>query len=119
MSIFSDNITSHPFEGVRNMDPVDGLNYVFNMLTGEDFNNIIYQYNRNKIDKDGFNEDIRNTIQIVKPFHPNIAIGLKSISRLYQQHCYKDLNGDIQFEFPDEPLVFIMFGYEWTIMNIM
>lgn len=119
MSIFNDNIVNgHPFDGVQKMSPIEGLNYVFKTLTGEDFNDAVYQYKRHKTDKNGFITDIRYTIDIVQQFHPEVYIGIRLCHKLHQSRYYIGSDKTTQREFPDEEPIFMMFYYEWNIINI-
>ena len=118
MSVFDDNITNrHPFDGITKMEPKDALDYVFNVLTGEDFNNTIYQYKRyvSEGGLDGIIKDMKNTISVVEQFHPNIIVKFQLSSRTYAQKHYQSADGTTRKEFPDEQPVFIMYFLTWVI----
>jgi hypothetical protein len=116
MSLFDENITKgHPFDGVQSMDPIEGLNYVYKAVSGQDFSDITSQYKRFKSNQKVLDEDVHYTISIVEQFHPDVEIGIKIISRTYANKSIQEPDGTIHREFPDELPVFKMFGYGWDV----
>lgn len=112
MSLFDkDLITKHPFDCVNQMDPVDGLVFIYNSLTGGDFNDPVHQYDRIEKEQDKFQNDLSKTLSEFFAHYENIDninIGLRLKNKAYVQDEQRS-------KYPDKPRVFHIQYYEWRV----